>query len=108
MAALSGDPAKSGTFTVRLKMPAGYRIAAHQHPHVERVTVITGEIFFGSGDTLEAKSANRLGAGGFVDLPANSNHYVFVKIPTVVQISGEGPFGIKYVKPTDDPSQKKN
>src|SRR5687768_16678918 len=46
MAVLSGDPGKPGLFTVRLKMPAGYKIQAHQHPHSEPVTVISGELHF--------------------------------------------------------------
>ena len=107
MAGLSGDPGKPGWFTVRLQMPKGYKIPAHQHPHTERITVISGELHFGSGDKLDEKQANKLGPGGFVDLPANTNHYAFSRIPTVIQITGEGPFGIKYVNPVDDPSKKK-
>ena len=106
LAGLSGDAGKSGPFTVRLKMPAGYKIPAHKHPHTERITVISGEFHFGTGDTLDEKRANKLGPGGFVELPANTNHYAFANEPTVIQITGEGPFGIKYVKPTDDPSKK--
>ena len=106
MAALSGDPGKTGWFTVRLKMPAGYKIPAHQHPHTERITVISGELHFGTGDKLDEKTVNKLGPGGFVDLPANTNHYAFSKVPTIIQITGEGPFGIKYVNPVDDPSKK--
>jgi quercetin dioxygenase-like cupin family protein len=106
LAALAGDPGKSGWFTVRLKMPAGYKIPAHQHPHTERITVISGELYFGTGDKLDEKQANKLGAGGFVDLRANTSHYAFANVPTVIQITGEGPFGIKYVNPTDDPSKK--
>ncbi|KAI9881669.1 MAG: hypothetical protein M1823_006620, partial [Watsoniomyces obsoletus] len=71
MAVLSGDPGKAGHFTVRLRMPAGYKIPAHQHPHSEPVTVISGELMFGMGDKLDEKSAKKLGPGGFVDLPAN-------------------------------------
>ena len=106
LAVLSGDPAKSGTFTVRLKMPAGYTFQAHKHPHTERITVISGVFYFGTGDKLDAKQANKLGSGGFVELPANTNHFAFVKAPTVIQISGEGPFGIEYANPADDPSKK--
>jgi hypothetical protein len=29
---VSGDPGKAGTFVVRLKIPAGYKIAPHTHP----------------------------------------------------------------------------
>jgi hypothetical protein len=107
LAGLSGDAAKSGAFTVGLKMPAGYKIPAHKHPHTERITVISGEFHFGTGDKLDEGRANKLGPGGFVELPANTYHYAFVKGPTVIQISGEGPFGIEYVNPADDPSKKK-
>ena len=107
LATLSGDAAKSGPFTVLLKMPAGYKIPAHKHPHTERITVISGVFYFGTGDKLDEKRANSLVPGGFVELPANTNHYAFVKGPTVIQISGEGPFGIDYVNSADDPSKKK-
>lgn len=106
MAILSGDPGKPGLFTVRLKMPAGYKIPPHQHPHSEQVTVISGEMRFGTGEKLEENLAKRLGPGGFVDLPANVNHYAFVTVETVIQISAEGPFGINYANPADDPSKR--
>ena len=41
LAVLEGNPAaSSGDYTVRLKMPDGYRIAPHWHPTRENVTVI--------------------------------------------------------------------
>jgi Cupin domain len=107
LAGLSGDAGKSGPFVVRLKMPAGYKIPAHKHPHTERITVISGEFHFGTGDKLDEKGAHKLKPGGFVELPANINHYAFTKVETVIQIGGEGPFGIEYVSPADDPSKKK-
>ena len=106
LAVLSGDPGKSGTFVVLLKMPGGYKILAHKHPHTERITIISGAFHFGTGDKLDEKRANRLGPGGFVELPANTNHFAFTKSPTVIQIGGEGPFGIEYTNPADDPSKK--
>jgi quercetin dioxygenase-like cupin family protein len=68
-------------------MPAGYKIPAHQHPHSECVTVIPGELNFGTGDKLDENSTQRLGPGGFVDLPGNINHFVFTTVEAVVQIS---------------------
>jgi quercetin dioxygenase-like cupin family protein len=53
MAVLHGDPSKSGLFIVRVKMPGGYRIAAHQHPTDEHITVISGSFHGGMGDKLE-------------------------------------------------------
>ena len=59
----------------------------------------------GTGDKLDESRAQKLGPGGFVDLPANANHYAFATVETVIQISAEGPFAIKYANPADDPSK---
>ncbi|GAC1640912.1 MAG: hypothetical protein NVS9B14_22500 [Candidatus Acidiferrum sp.] len=41
LAVLEGNPmAASGDYTIRLKLPAGYKIAPHWHPKRENVTVI--------------------------------------------------------------------
>ena len=41
-AVLDGDPFKDGSFyTLRLKMPDGYKIPPHWHPTDENVTVLT-------------------------------------------------------------------
>jgi hypothetical protein len=48
LAVLEGDPTgSSGDFTIRLKMPDGYRIAPHWHPRRENVTVISGSFKVG-------------------------------------------------------------
>ena len=104
-AVLSGDPGKPGTFTLRLKTPAGYKIGAHSHPTAEAVTVLSGAFHIGMGDKLDEAKTEKLGPGGFADLPANMNHYAFTSEETVVQVASEGPFGIKYVNPADDPSR---
>jgi quercetin dioxygenase-like cupin family protein len=107
IAVLAGDPGKKGPFVVRLKIPAGLKVPAHQHPSAEAVTVISGDFRFGMGDKLDESKAEKLGPGGFVDLPANMNHYAFSGGgEVIVQINSEGPFEIKYVNPADDPSKK--
>jgi quercetin dioxygenase-like cupin family protein len=107
IAVLAGDPGKKGPFVVRLKIPAGLKVPAHQHPSAEAVTVISGDFRFGMGDKLDESKAEKLGPGGFVDLPANMNHYAFSGGgEVIVQINAEGPFEIKYVNPADDPSKK--
>ncbi|MBF9233276.1 cupin domain-containing protein [Microvirga alba] len=104
-AVLSGDPTKAGPFTMRLKVPPGYKIPAHSHPTAELITVISGNFHVGMGDKLDEAKTENLGSGGFVDLPANMNHYAFMSTRTIVQINSEGPFVIKYVNPADDPSK---
>jgi ketosteroid isomerase-like protein len=51
VAAVSGDPSKAGPFVLRVQMPAGYRIAAHWHPTDEHVTVLSGTMALGMGDS---------------------------------------------------------
>ena len=107
MAVLAGDPAKSGPVTLRLKMPAGYVIAPHWHPTDERVTVISGHVGLGMGDTLDKKKSKLLKPGGYAVAPANMHHYAWTKTGAIVQVDLMGPFAITYVNPADDPSKKK-
>ena len=103
VAVLSGDPGKEGMFTIRLKFPAGYAVAAHHHPTPELVTVIEGSAAMGMGDKLDKSKAKTLGVGGFVELPPNMNHFAFTETGAIVQIVSHGPFQIIYVNPADDP-----
>src|SRR5688572_20600935 len=49
VAVLQGDPTKPGPFTIRARMPAGYKIPAHWHPTDENITVISGLFNMGMG-----------------------------------------------------------
>ena len=69
MAVLSGDPSKSGVFVIRLKVPAGYKVAAHHHPTDEYVTIIKGDMSLGMGDKLEMTKGASLKVGGFAMAP---------------------------------------
>jgi quercetin dioxygenase-like cupin family protein len=106
MAVLSGDPGAKGTFVVRLKMPAGYKIAAHHHPTDEYITVISGDFALGMGDKLNTAKSAHLAAGGFAEAPARMNHFAWTKGGAVVQVSSEGPFALIYVNPADDPTHR--
>ena len=101
---LEGDAtANSGDFTVRLKMPAGYRIAPHWHPHRENVTVVSGTFKVGMGDTFDAQAAKPMTAGTYGYWEAGMKHFVWIKGETIVQFHGTGPWSIQYVNPADDP-----
>src|SRR5215470_2721320 len=52
-AVVSGDPSKPGLFVMRLKMPAGYKIAPHWHPTDEHVTVLSGTFAMGMGEKFD-------------------------------------------------------
>lgn len=104
VAILDGDPFKSGPYVIRLKMPPGYKIPPHWHSRAENVTVISGMLSLGTGDTLDMKAAQTLKAGGFHAIPAEHHHYAFSRGGAVVQIHGEGPFDITYVNAADSPA----
>jgi hypothetical protein len=64
-AVLSGDPAKDGLYVVLLKIPANYKIPAHNHPTTECVTVISGKFHIRMGNKIDEKKEVELRAGGF-------------------------------------------
>ena len=104
-AVLFGDPTKEGLFALRVKFPAGYAIAPHTHPVDEVVTVISGTFNLGMGGIAEKSTVAALPAGSFFALPPETPHYAFIDEETVVQITTNGPWGLKYVNPADDPSK---
>jgi len=104
---MDGDPSKEGMFTMRLKVPAGYKIAPHFHGADEHVTVISGTIQVALGETFDASKLKTLPAGSFSVIPAKSHHFAFAKEETVIQLHGQGPWTLTYVNPADDPQMKK-
>ncbi|AFL49956.1 quercetin dioxygenase-like cupin family protein [Sinorhizobium fredii] len=104
-AVLFGDPTKEGLFALRLKVPSGYVVAPHTHPADEVVTVISGTIKFGMGEAADRSAAKALPVGSFFALPPGMAHFAYFDEETVVQITTNGPWGIKYVSPADDPQK---
>ncbi|MGZ4878999.1 MAG: cupin domain-containing protein [Candidatus Angelobacter sp.] len=107
-AVIEGDPpASSGNYTVRLKIPDGYRIAPHWHPLRENVTVISGTFKVGMGDTFNKDKMATFPAGSFAFLDPDMHHYAMAVGEVVVQIHGTAPVQFNYINPQDDPSKNK-
>ena len=108
LAVLEGNPmAATGDYTIRVKMPDGYKIAPHWHPKRENVTIVSGTLDFGMGDKFDESKMKAFPAGSFAYLDPNMHHYVKAKGETVVQIHGMAPVQFNYINPSDDPSKKK-
>ena len=103
LAVVSGNPGQAGPFVIRLKIPAGQKIAPHWHPTDEHVTVISGTVAFGMGEKFDAAALKSLSAGGYALMPAEMRHFAMAKTPVTLQVHGVGPFVLNYVKPADDP-----
>lgn len=97
---LYGDPGKPGPFTLRFKMPAGYTIPAHWHSGSERVTVLKGTFRFAPGSDMDEDAMGEYGPGSYVSIPGHAVHYAAAgDEETWVQVDGDGPFDIHFVKP---------
>ena len=106
IAVISGDPSKAGPFVIRGQVPAGYKVAPHWHPGDENLTVLSGTVALGMGDTWDESKMQILGIGGYAALPAEMRHSFLAKTASTIQVHGMGPFVVNYVNPADDPSKK--
>lgn len=106
LAVIEGKMSEAEAFTVRLKFPANYKIPAHWHPAVERVTVLSGTFHMGVGERLDEAKTMALTAGSVAIMQPKTNHFAWTKEETIVQLHGTGPWGITYVNQADDPRKK--
>ena len=100
---LEGDPSAEGFFTMRIKMPDGYRVPPHWHSRQERVTVLSGVLNLGQGDRFDAAATKPLPAGTYSSMPPGMTHFGWMSGETVLQLSTQGPWTITYVNAADDP-----
>jgi len=100
---LLGDPAKPGPYTLRLKFPKGLKIAPHTHPDSREVTILSGTFATGYGEKFDVGNLKILPAGSFYTEPANIPHYIEIEEDTVLQVSGTGPSGRRFVNPPETP-----
>jgi len=100
---LKGDPARSGLYTIQVRVPANTKIEAHDHPDDRVVTVISGTWYFGYGSHFDVKNLKELPQGSFYTEPPNEPHFARTSdSPVVIQISGYGPTGTRYTVRTGD------
>ena len=106
IAVVRGDPGKEGMYVVRLKVPAGFKIAPHTHPNDENVTVLSGSFNIGTGDKLDQTKGALVKADGYSFVAKGMAHYAWFTEDTILQLHGMGPQGVTYVDPADDPRKK--
>jgi quercetin dioxygenase-like cupin family protein len=103
VAVLQGMPGQPGPIVVRLKFPAAYKVAPHWHTTDEVITVLSGTLYAGMGDTLDREKSLAFPTGAFVVMPATHHHFAWTKEETVVEIHANSPLDINYVNSADDP-----
>jgi quercetin dioxygenase-like cupin family protein len=106
-AVLIGDPTKPEVVIVRNKFPANYKVAPHTHPHAEVVTVLSGSIGFGLGDTFDPAKGEVVKAGAINVVPAKQSHFVWTGgEEAIIQVQYTGPTSLDFINPADDPRKK--
>lgn len=107
-AVIDGDPESTGPFVMRLKLPPKTKIAVHTHPATESVTILSGTLYFASGDKFDTRKARAYGPGGYFSIEQGKPMFAYTRgQETIIQLHGTGPWGIAYANPGDDPARKK-
>lgn len=107
-ALIDGDPKSTGPFVMRLKVPPKTKIGAHTHPADENVTVLSGTLYFAAGDKFDTKAAKAFGPGSYFSIGKGKPMFAYTKDKeAVLQLNGNGPWGIAMLDQKDEPAKKK-
>jgi quercetin dioxygenase-like cupin family protein len=92
---LYGDPTKPGLFVTRVRFSPGWKDPPHFHPDAARtVVVLSGTLYFGSGEMWDESRLKAYPAGTFYSEPPKSPHFTWAKDgEVVIQLTGIGPSG---------------
>jgi quercetin dioxygenase-like cupin family protein len=97
LAVIEGDLTKPGPFVIRVKFPAGFKLAPHTHPSLEHTTILSGAMRLGYGTKADGP-AEVMPAGTIIITPANTPHFATTPTETIVQTHGVGPWASTPVK----------
>ena len=98
-AVLLGGVDKPGLYAFRAKLDKGALIPPHTHPDTRMITVLSGELFAGSGAKFDETSGRLYPAGSFFVVPAGVAHFSWAKNGEVVyQEQGFGPTPTTFFK----------
>jgi quercetin dioxygenase-like cupin family protein len=96
---LFGDPAKSGLYTIELRVAPNTVIQAHTHRDTRTAVVVSGLWYFGYGPKNEQTLVKPLPLGAFYTEPAGESHFARTGPEgATVSITGYGPTDTVYAK----------
>lgn len=99
---LEGNPKKPDLFTVRFKLDDIFFMPPHTHPKDERVTILEGNVSVAFGEDATYDDAIHFGPGDYYVNARNSIHTVWIDKPTILQITGIGPWQANFI--SDNPA----
>ncbi len=96
---LQGDITKPGPFTIRLRIPAGYKVPLHWNDNEVNITVLSGLLHIGIAPNFDETRSKEIGTLSFATLPPRMKHTEWVDTETIVQLHGIGPWIMHEVYP---------
>ena len=107
-AVIDGDPKSTGPFVMRLKVPPKTNIRVHTHPADENVTVLSGTLYFAATDKVDTKMAKAFGPGSYFSIGKGKPMFAYTSDKeAVLQLHGNGPWGVTYLDQKDGMAKKK-
>jgi len=96
---LASDGTKAEMYTLRVHLAKDAKIPPHTHPDTRMVTVLSGELFAGTGSAVDPSHGRLLPTGSFMIVPAGEAHWSWAKNGDVVyQETGNGPTATNLIK----------
>lgn len=96
---LVGSGRTAALYTIRVHIAKGGRIAPHTHPDTRILTIVSGEVYYGFGETVDLANAKLYRAGDVLSVPAGKPHWAEASTSDVVyQEAGMGPTALTPVK----------
>ena len=86
----------AGPYVVRLRRPNGHVEEPHYHESDEYLSVLSGVVHVGVGDSVERAKTKTVRSGGFVVIPARTLHYSWAEGDVVAEIHWAGPAAPTY------------
>ena len=87
-----GNPKTPGqVYAIRLRLPANYIVPPHTHTQDEYMTVISGSLNVGIGESVDKSKTTYLPVGGAVGIPGKVPHYAWTTEEMIMQIHAIGP-----------------
>lgn len=91
-ATIAGSSSAAGLYTIRVRIAKGGSIPPHTHPDARILTVVSGEVYYGFGETVDLAQAKLYATGDVFVVPANAPHWSSATTSDVVyQEAGMGP-----------------
>jgi quercetin dioxygenase-like cupin family protein len=104
-----GDGNSEGLYTLVFSLGPGTEIQPHSHPDARSCFVLSGNWYFGYGETFDEDGLQLLPPGSNYTEPAGQAHFAATRdTAIIVECTAIGPTGTTFIEAADDPRNSGN